>query len=538
MFSKLEKSFNAVSKLTGDSRILLVFHLLREICRIGKSLRDTGKALDTTGAGLASLLQYKDLPEVNVKPGKPVKTVSTADWKTNSPYVWAEREKFLKHVQHCCEHSQNLTLFAGYVAEFRTILTTLQGVKPKSRYAADVLSAIVAATKVRERWCGIRPSLQPIDGIQGRVQEYLSSGIPEKLQHTWYVRSGRDRAKPGKVSVARGETAWNSRTVCPDDNRDTLVKNAGLAKYARRARIYGDSPAMADFVAFAWKYMLDADSINRGGWGHDHAFGFHAFLMSDDFHHTWNAINESFGKPIVRNCGESGCMLSFQRRVLRQLANLAKYASLNLSGQHEFPQLRISAPEQVSSVAGSAWFADWNGEIPIVRVMVVTRVVPTNWGWNRGSVDIVTEYAFGKTGIDAVDNVTRHVSTFHSSRNEKYSGEFAIDAGNVLRQRLTDVVRRLPENVPAIITPRQRRARLLETLRKLPVVTLQDSLSYGNCLQGSRHFMETIGLNVEIETVSGDMLARAWKRAGYPENRLFTGLVEYLASKTAEQSVA
>lgn len=535
-FAKLEKSFSAVPNTSGDSRILLVFHLLREVCRIGKILRDTGKALDTTGAGLASLLQYKDLPEVNVKPGKPVKTVSTADWKTNSPYVWAEREKFLQHVQHCCEHSQNLTLFAGYVAEFRTILTTLQGIKPQSRYAADVLSAIIAATKVRERWNGYRPSLQPIDGIQGRVQEYLAGGIPEKLQCTWYVRSGRDKAKPGKVSVVRGESAWNSRTVSPDDNRDILVKTAGLAKYARRAKVHNNSPALLEFVGFAGKYMLDDDSINRGGWGYDHAFGFHAFLMSDAFHHTWNTLNESFGKPIVRNCGESGCMLSFQRRVLKQLANLAKYASLNLSGRNEFPQLRISAPEQLSSVPGSAWFENWTGEIPIVRLSVAARVVPSNWGWSRGSVEIVSEYAFGKTGIEIIDNITRHVSTYHSPRPEKVKGEFCSEAVNVLRQRLTDVIRRLPENSPAIITPRQRKARLLEKLRKLSQVSLQDSLAYGNCLQGSKHFMETLG--VSGETISGDMLARAWRKAGYPENRLFTGLVEYLASKIADQSAA
>lgn len=78
------------------------------------------------------------------------------------------------------------------------------------------------------------------------------------------------------------------------------------------------------------------------------------------------------------------------------------------------------------------------------------------------------------------------------------------------------------------LSHRQRIARILRALRQLPIVTREDSYRAGNCVPGTTQFMVGLGLNADLESISGRQLAINWCKANYPQYDRFSGVVKFL----------
>jgi hypothetical protein len=84
---------------------------------------------------------------------------------------------------------------------------------------------------------------------------------------------------------------------------------------------------------------------------------------------------------------------------------------------------------------------------------------------------------------------------------------------------------------------RLQRARVADYARRLiriPLVSLEDSYSVGNCKPGTEAFCRELG--VTVETMSGRELFRAWKSKAYPLNSLFLRVIDKLSPAVATEA--
>jgi hypothetical protein len=72
---------------------------------------------------------------------------------------------------------------------------------------------------------------------------------------------------------------------------------------------------------------------------------------------------------------------------------------------------------------------------------------------------------------------------------------------------------------------RQRQARIYWACRSIPVFTFAQSLASGNCEAGTRQFLASIGLPVNLDSIEGLTLANQWVKANCPNLDRFINVI-------------
>lgn len=80
------------------------------------------------------------------------------------------------------------------------------------------------------------------------------------------------------------------------------------------------------------------------------------------------------------------------------------------------------------------------------------------------------------------------------------------------------------------LNTRQRRARILRTLRQLPSVSLGDSYATGNCNAGTSDFTSRLGIQSDV--IRGRELACLWAKANYVQENRFVPVVQAAMQRT------
>ena len=161
-------------------------------------------------------------------------------------------------------------------------------------------------------------------------------------------------------------------------------------------------------------------------------------------------------------------------------------------------------------------------EVPVLRIPVFCN----------GSVQ--WEYMLQRTGITAVDSVLSFIDSYHSDD----ANETVSDCVDILRSRLETAVRRCENEEERNLSAEERKrkerkviAGYAEKLRKLPLISLQDSFRVGNCQAGTSQFCRQFGIT--SDSISGYELVRVWKRKNWIVNHLFLRVIDSVSDRWA-----
>jgi hypothetical protein len=186
-----------------------------------------------------------------------------------------------------------------------------------------------------------------------------------------------------------------------------------------------------------------------------------------------------------------------------------------------FGIVTVELSESVATVAGCE---PGVFQLPVVRWKTLQIDGSEFWEYATATVQA--------TVPDYVGYVLQHVATFHETC-DVVTVEGEQSATDKLRERIEREFttrryhyRNRYNREQLSLSLRKRNATTLRQLRKIPVITLQDSYNVGNCKPGTAEFCRSLGITGN--TIEGRELARLWKRSSYPQNSLFFAVVDKL----------
>lgn len=382
----------------------------------------------------------------------------------------------------------------------------------ESAYHADLVSMLISSIPCRE-WQNRLADKHHFDGIHGHVLlRITTTGFRLPREPREKTRSLRGSAENRRISDKRGQECWNhlSRNGSDYVPRTTLKDRLRESQTRSNSRLYG-----------FWRRITET----RGE--------FPVYCAARNVECILNAL---------RYCKEHGIDLE-RVPAFKRLRNLA-FAS----GEPGFREYVLTRPEIIAANLSLEWNASENESVlawhnvrfSLVRVFVAPESGNPCW-----------EYGFGKNPDlpDEWQRILARVQPVHVSESgvrEREPDESLRIIVRELRDRLRLAINPpyaagrvfsngpgsgsgSPQNLQAM---RRTIAAYVQKIRRIPVLTLQDSLNTGNCLPGTSQFCRD--LQIETESISGAELARKWKLAKYPMNSLFLRVVDSVMAKSAE----
>lgn len=214
-------------------------------------------------------------------------------------------------------------------------------------------------------------------------------------------------------------------------------------------------------------------------------------------------------------------LLRFQKTIQERgiqrdsLISLARYRGTITPCRNGVYQLVIGQCERTESV-----IVVRGVEVPVLRIPVFCS----------GSVQ--WEYVLQRTGIAAVDSVLSFLDSYHSDDTSESVSEIV----RILASRLETAVRRAELEEERNLSAEERKkkerrtiAAYAEKLRKLPVLSLEDSFRVGNCQAGTSQFCRQFGIT--SDSISGFELVRVWKRKNWIVNHLFLRVIDSVSAR-------
>ena len=386
----------------------------------------------------------------------------------------------------------------------------------ESAYHADLVSMLLSSQPCRE-WGNRLADKHHFDYIHGHVLRRITTpGFRLPREPREKTRSLRGSAENRRVSDKRGQECWNclARTGSDYVPKTTLKERLRVSQTRSNSRLYG-----------FWRRITET----RGE--------FPVYLAERNVEGILNAL---------RYCRQHGIELETVP-TLKRLRNVT-FAS----GEPGFREYVLTRPETIAANLSLEWNTSenesaqaWhNVRFTILRVFVAPESGNPCW-----------EYGFGKNPNlpEEWQRILARVQPVHVSESgvrERESEESLRIIVRELRDRLRLAINppyaagRVFSNGPGsgfgssgnLQAMRRTIAAYVRKIRRIPVLSLQDSLNTGNCLPGTSQFCRD--LQIETESISGAALARKWKLAKYPLNSLFLRVVDSVLAKSAESVVS
>lgn len=383
----------------------------------------------------------------------------------------------------------------------------------ESAYHADLVSMIISSQPCRE-WGSKLADKHHFDGIHGHVLfRILHSGFRIPREPREKNRSIQGTTENCRISDKRGRECWGSTARNGSDYtpQTTLKERLRVSQTRYNSRLYG-----------FWRKITES----RGD--------FPVYLAERNVEGILNAL---------RFCRQHGIELETVP-ALKRLRN-----SAFASAEPGFREYVLTRPETVESNLSLEWNTNENENVlawhnvrfTLLRVFVATESGNPCWeyGFARNP-DLPQEWQRILARVQPV-----HVS--ESGVREREPEESLRIIVRELRDRL-----RLAINPPYaagrvfsngqgsgssanLQSMRRTIAAYVRKIRRIPVLSLQDSYNTGNCVPGTSQFCRD--LHIETDSISGSDLARKWKLAKYPLNSLFLRVVDSV-TKAAESVVA
>lgn len=374
----------------------------------------------------------------------------------------------------------------------------------ESAYHADLVSMILSSQPCRE-WNGTLADKHHFDNVHGHVlHRILSPGFRIPREPREPNRSLRGSTENRRISDKRGRECWGSTARNGSDYvpKTTVLERLRVSQTRSNSRLYG-----------FWRKITET----RGE--------FPVYCAERNVECILNAL---------RFCRENGVELESLPR-LKRLRN-----SVFASGEPGFREYVLTRPEVVAAGLDLEWNTSENQNVlawhnvrfSLVRVFAAPESGKPCW-----------EYGFAKNPDLPEDfqRILARVQPVHVSE----SGLRERDPAESMRIILRELKERLrlainppyaagrvfvnsnsPENLSAM---RKTIASYIHKIRRIPVLSLQDSYNSGNCVPGTSQFCRD--LRIQTDSISGRDLARKWKLAKYPLNSLFLRVVDSVAAK-------
>lgn len=382
----------------------------------------------------------------------------------------------------------------------------------ESAYHADLVSMLISSQPCRE-WGGRLADKHHFDGIHGHVlRRITATGFRLPREPREKTRSLRGSAENRRISDKRGQECWShlSRNGSDYVPRTTLKDRLRVSQTRSNSRLYG-----------FWRRITET----RGD--------FQVYPAERNVEGILNAL---------RFCREHGIELETVP-TLKRLRNVT-FAS----GEPGFREYVLTRPETIAANLSLEWNTSENQDVQawhnvrftILRVFVAPESGNPCW-----------EYGFGKNPDlpEQWQRILARVQPVHVSESgvrEREPDESLRIIVRELRDRLRLAINPpyaagrvfsngpgsgfgSPQNLQAM---RRTIASYVRKIRRIPVLSLQDSYNTGNCAPGTSQFCRD--LQIETESISGSELARKWKFAKYPLNSLFLRVVDSVLAKSAE----
>lgn len=385
----------------------------------------------------------------------------------------------------------------------------------ESAYHADLVSMLLSSQPCRE-WQNRLSTRHHFDGIHGHVLfRILYSGFRLPREPREKTRSLKGSVENRRISDKRGQECWNhlSRNGSDYVPKTTLKDRLRESQTRSNSRLYG-----------FWRRITET----RGE--------FPVYCAARNVEGILNAL---------RYCKNHGIELETVP-TLKRLRNVT-FAS----GEPGFREYVLTRPETIAANLSLEWNTSENESVlawhnvrfSLVRVFVAPESGNPCWEYGFGrNPDLPEEWQRILARVQPV-----HVS--ESGVREREPDESLRIIVRELRDRLRLAINPpyaagrvfsngpgsgfgSPQNLQAM---RRTIAAYVRKIRRIPVLTLQDSYNTGNCAPGTSQFCRD--LRIETESISGAELARKWKLARYPLNSLFLRVVDSVA-KSAESVVS
>lgn len=512
-----------------------------------------------------------------------------------SPVSAATVEKLAELRKQIEEHNSELSACQTYFDSFGKACERILKNKPRNQFHRVALSLLTAALYGSEKWNGSKNRFDTVGGcINGEVWSVVSE-FRKKDVLTWSVvsrkrfrfepvvrgklkRNPEQRGKAGgRVSVKEGQELW-SELACywKEEHKDRYerkrenLKSAildNVTHYATELRrqeeeirklkavreatlncaeqhVRNTFPewcepvvrvAVAEYTA-AKKRELSPPIEDREKWLERYKIRNPSgvefrkwFDLVERLQIRLSNFSSSRGSTVeafrtywrgLHHSGTGKLELPTEEQI-RELEVLKRWVETQSALCSQSNGMILTTPEPVGTVELE------RGELSSVVVPVVC------WLWLDYDGQLYREYSVAKSGLSAVDaKFVASVSSYHA--NEATSKEEAFE---ILRQRLASGWR-FAANQAATVEERRKRERnrtatAAKFLRGLEVVSVQDSFQVGNCVPGTRSFLQRIGLPATTETISGRELVKAWKSSKWLQEELFFRVVDNLKKRTA-----
>lgn len=434
------------------------------------------------------------------------------------------------------QHNSQIGLFGRVADRLHKLRTELISSEQLQRNSATYeLRSLLLALHPRQKFRGCVPTLNNVFGFNGSAMDELKNCRTLRSWKTQNIgqRSLSIRGKTGGVaSVARGERLlgtyshqrWgNSRyngQRFDELQANMLDSRYDRLRYAATQQLRNGNPKSILARAVA---ELDALTVAN----------------------NWEfAIKKTYGKPnpvavvrllrSVREYAESATDIEPLER-WRGCDRLRQRATDNVPGVGV--QFVVSTPQPFGIVtvelpgatAETVGCEAGTFQLPIVRWKTLQVDGSEYWEYATATVQPGLVPGF-------VQYALRYVATLHENCNPEHRNEDSC-ATDKLKERIERefgqrkfIYRNQRNREQLALTQRQRNATTLRQLRKIPVITLQDSYNVGNCVPGTAEFCRSLGIS--SSELSGRELAVYWKRSGYVQNSLFQAVIDKLQPAT------
>lgn len=423
-------------------------------------------------------------------------------------------------------HNNRIGLFGRVADRLHKLRTELISSEQLQRNSATYeLRSLLLALQPREKYRGCVPQLNNVFGFNGDAMDELRNARTLRSWKTPNIgqRSLSIRGKTGGVaSVARGErllkTYFHQRWGSSRNGQrfDELQANMLDSRYDRLRYAANQQLRNGNPRSILARAVAELDSLTVAN--------------------NWqSALNKTYGKPNpvavvreLRNVREyaatatdieplerwRGCDRLRQRATDNSPGVAVQFV---ISQPQPFGIVTVELPERIATVIGCE---HGTFQLPVVRWKTLQVGGSEYW-----------EYATATVQPGSVPGFVRYALQYVSTLHENCSEDSC--ATDKLKERIQQefsqrlyVYRNQRNKEKLALSLRKRNAQTLRQLRRIPVVTLQDSYNVGNCVPGTAEFCRSLGITTN--SVTGRELAKFWKRSGYVQNSLFFAVVDKL----------
>lgn len=424
------------------------------------------------------------------------------------------------------QHNNRIGLFGRVADRLHKLRSELISSEQVQRNSTTYeLRSLLLALQPRNKYRGCVPTLNDLFGFNGCAMDELKSCRTLRSWKTDRIgkRSLSIRGKTGGVaSVARGERLlktyshqrWGSSRN--GQRFDELQANMLDSRYDRLRYAATQQLRNGNPRSILARAVAELDSLTVAN--------------------NWEAaLQKTYGKPnpvavvrelrTVREYAATATDIEPLER-WRACDRLRQRSTDNspgvavqfvISQPQPFGVVTVELPENVATAIGCE---PGTFQLPVIRWKTLQIGGSEYW-----------EYATATVQPGSVPGFVRYALQYVSTLHENCSEDSC--ATDKLKQRIErEFGQRLyhyqnqRNREQLALSLRKRNAERLRQLRRIPVVTLQDSYSVGNCKPGTSEFCHSLGITTS--SVTGRELAKFWKRSGYVQNSLFFAVVDKL----------